>query len=120
MMLLKKKKKTYGSKSYAQKPIKLNVRRITLKILKDYLVPKLSYQRAAERSRFRSRIQRERESTTEFVRQLHRDYQHCTNSVRCNAESSDVFGIRDLTFKNKLFEEVSLTREKCKQIVVTW
>jgi len=89
------------------------------KSFSDYINPKPSY--LAERSKFRARVQGEKEQLSEYIAELQRLSEHCQFGDNLKNELRDqiAHGIHNIGLK-KLFEEPELTFEKCRQIVNAW
>lgn len=91
-----------------------------VKVIQNHLNPKPLV--AAERSRFRGRLQTENETVSEYIVALKKLTAYCVFGDGLEEAWRDqiVHGIRDQTLKKKLFDEPDLTYQSVVKIVNAW
>lgn len=103
----------------ARKPESLEYAELRSKI-EGKLNPKPS--ECAERSKFRSRRQRENESVLQFVVEIQKLSRTCNfgDALEENWRDAIVHGVRDRKLQIKLFEEPHLTYRRAYEIIEAW
>jgi len=91
-----------------------------VKMLKEYIKPKPSIR--AERSVFRSRLQKDGESVMQYISQLKTLSQTCNfgKNLEENLVEQINHGLANKTLKKRLYEEKELSFKKCVEIVSSW